>query len=195
MIKTKEQLEEYHKADLAAHGKARFGLWDYLTNDILRFQRRMRITEYYSVQPGWWNRLRYYLNFGIYLRQSKKLGFTIPINVIGKGLCIVHYGTIVISPKARIGEFFRVHPGTCVGEYHGAPQIGDYVYLGPGAKVFGQIDIGNFVSIGANAVVQKSVDSCSVVVGVPARSVAHGRSVDLGLYPITLSGWSNDSCD
>ncbi len=60
-----------------------------------------------------------------------------------------------------------------IGEVNGkAPQIGDNVYISPGAKLFGDIVIGDNVKIGANAVVNKSFPegNCTLV-GVPARKV------------------------
>ena len=50
-------------------------------------------------------------------------------------------------------------------------MIGDNVYIGVGAKVLGNIRIGNNVKIGANAVVIKDVPDNATVVGVPARVV------------------------
>jgi serine O-acetyltransferase len=53
-----------------------------------------------------------------------------------------------------------------------APKIGDHVYIGPGAKVFGDIEIADDVQIGANAVVNKScMENGAVLVGVPAKII------------------------
>ena len=49
-----------------------------------------------------------------------------------------------------------------------APQFGDHVDIGAGAKVLGNIRIGDNVLIGANAVVITDVPSNSIAVGVPA---------------------------
>lgn len=110
-------------------------------------------------------------------RQSCLLGFTIPLNVCGPGLAIVHRGTIVISAAARLGANCRIHAGVNIGKQagtaHGAPQIGNNVYIGPGAKVFGGITIADNVAIGANAVVNKSIiESGITVAGVPAKKVS-----------------------
>ena len=58
------------------------------------------------------------------------------------------------------------------------PIIGDRVYIGPGAKLFGKIRIGNDVAIGANAVVTKDVPDNAVVVGVPAKIISYKGSSD-----------------
>lgn len=55
-----------------------------------------------------------------------------------------------------------------------APQIGNDVYIGPGAVIFGDITIADGCYIGANAVVNKSIsETNSVVVGVPAKVIGH----------------------
>ena len=47
------------------------------------------------------------------------------------------------------------------------PTIDDFVYLGPGAKLFGDIVVGDCVMVGANAVVNQNVDSDRIVFGNP----------------------------
>lgn len=55
-----------------------------------------------------------------------------------------------------------------------APRIGDNVYIGPGAVVFGDIEIADGCYIGANSVVCRSVvEANAVVVGVPGHIVKH----------------------
>ncbi len=62
------------------------------------------------------------------------------------------------------------------GEFFGCPTIGDRVYIGPGAKVFGAIHVGDDAAIGANAVVTRSVPARAVMIGAPARSVSQKGS-------------------
>ncbi len=50
-------------------------------------------------------------------------------------------------------------------------MIGDYVRIGAGAKILGNIHIGDFAVIGANAVVVKDVAPGAVVGGIPAREI------------------------
>lgn len=47
------------------------------------------------------------------------------------------------------------------------PVLGDFIFIGPGAKLFGEIKIGNGVRVGANAVVNKSVADGKTVFGCP----------------------------
>lgn len=104
---------------------------------------------------------------------SVKLGFSIPINVFGPGLSLPHRGNIIVNPQTRIGENCRIHVGVNIGAHHDkAPRIGNNVYIGPGAIIFGDIEIADNVSIGANATVNKSVlEPNSVVAGTPAKVV------------------------
>ena len=116
------------------------------------------------------------LVYKLRLRQLQvKLGFTIPINVFGPGLSIAHYGTIVVSQYASVGENCRLHVGVNIGASGGsnvAPQIGNNVYIGPGAILFGGIEIADNISIGANSTVNKSFNESNVIIaGTPARII------------------------
>lgn len=97
-------------------------------------------------------------------------GISIPIGTkIGKGLYINHIGTIIINSKVEIGENCNISPMMVIGwgkseGNFGVPKIGDRVWIGPGAKIFGPITIGNDVAIGANAVVNKSIPNNAVVI-------------------------------
>lgn len=65
----------------------------------------------------------------------------------------------------KIGKNCRIHVGTNIGMHKGeAPIIGDNVYIGPGAIIFGDVRIANNVSIGANSTINKSVLEENVVV-------------------------------
>lgn len=104
---------------------------------------------------------------------SVKLGFSIPINVFGPGLSLPHRGNIIVNPQTKIGENCRIHVGVNIGAHHDkAPRIGNNVYIGPGAIVFGDIEIADNISIGANATVNKSFTEPNVVIaGTPAKVV------------------------
>lgn len=185
MIDSKQKYKEYLRLDLLAYQLPKMTLYAYFRCDCLRFQRRLRKIEYlYNVHRN--NPLcslyRVLLEF-INHRLSVRIGLTVPKNVCGAGLCIVHHGTVVISDKARIGRFCRIHPGTCIGDYDGAPTIGDNVYIGPGAKLFGNIQIGDNVAIGANAVVNRSFTGNQTIGGVPARKLSDRTSLENGVFP------------
>jgi len=147
-------------------------------NPIYIFQKRMRKLEYYTNCKN--NVI--YKPYVMYLRYkfkkiSIRLGFSIPINVFGPGLSIVHYGTIVINSATKVGSNCRLH--ACVnigasGGERGAPQIGDNVYIAPGAKIFGKLKIASNIAIGTNAVVNKSFEEENIVLGgIPAKIIGN----------------------
>jgi len=73
---------------------------------------------------------------------SYKLGFYIPINVFGSGLYIPHFGSIVVNPNCRIGNNCALHANVVIGQSNGGvPIIGNDVFIGLGAKIFGDIYI------------------------------------------------------
>lgn len=74
---------------------------------------------------------------------------------------------IFVSHNAVIGRDATIFHQVTIGEGNGgAPIIGDNVYIGAGAKVIGNIRVGNNVRIGANCVVYEDIpDNCTVVFG------------------------------
>ena len=77
----------------------------------------------------------------------------------GEGLAFPHNGPFVINPGAVIGKYCTIHPQVLIGgdRRKGAPRIGDYVFIGNGAKVIGNAKIGNWVFISPGAIVTKDV--------------------------------------
>lgn len=184
MIKTKEDYLRYRKQD----GTLNLSYYTWFRNDVLRYQILLRRAEYRTntaIRPLaklYAAYLRYRLN-----RFGRKLGFTIGVNVFGPGLSIAHRGTIVVNNGTIVGENCRLHVcvniGTALGSQQ-APVIGDNVYIGPGAKIFGAISIADGVAIAANAVVNKTCDDSGVTLGgVPARKISDGGSCGAGWNP------------
>jgi serine O-acetyltransferase len=105
-------------------------------------------------------------------------GISIPAQAtIGKGLRIHHFGGIIVHSTAVVGECCTIYHGVTLGDrggWGGAPRVGDRVLIGAGAKLIGEIVIGDDCVIGANAVVHTSVPAGHIAVGVPA--VAKKRS-------------------
>ncbi|MBP5666730.1 MAG: serine acetyltransferase [Salinivirgaceae bacterium] len=185
MIDSKKAYKEYIRLDTMAYQLKKVTPYAYFRCDCLRYQLRLRKIEYlYNVHRNnpFCALYRAFLEV-INHRLSVRLGLTLFKNVCGPGLCIVHHGTVVISENARIGRFCRIHPGTCIGDYNGAPTIGDNVYIGPGAKLFGDIHIGNNVAIGANAVVNQSFEGNQTIGGIPARKLSETTSLQNGVFP------------
>lgn len=95
-----------------------------------------------------------------------------PVSEIGPGFYIGHYGGIFI--RGQIGEYCSISQGVTfgskgAGKSNGWPVLEDNIYIGAGAKVIGNIHIGSYAVIGANAVVTQSVPSNALAVGVPAN--------------------------
>lgn len=93
---------------------------------------------------------------------------------IGKGTKLGYGGVgVIIHSKSVIGSYCMIGQHVTIGggnsKYPGLPVIGNHVHISHGAIVFGGITIGDNVTIGANAVVNKPVPDNAVVAGVPAR--------------------------
>ena len=98
---------------------------------------------------------------------------------IGFGFFIDHGMGVVIGETAIIGNNVTLFQGVTLGgtgkekgKRH--PSLGNNIVVGVGAKVLGDIVIGDNVKIGANSVVLESVPPGSTVVGVPGRIVKQG---------------------
>ena len=111
-----------------------------------------------------------------------KFGISISQNVkIGSGLFISHFGGIIINPNCIIGKNLNINQGVTIGQVNrgskiGSPEIGDNVYIATGAKIIGNIKIGNNVAIGANCVVTNDIPDDAVVVGIPGKVISYKGS-------------------
>jgi len=106
---------------------------------------------------------------------------------IGKRFFVDHGMGVVIGETTIIGDDVLLYQGSTLGgtgivkgKRH--PTIGNNVVVGAGAKVLGNISIGDNSYIGANAVVIKDVPANSTVVGVPGRITKQdGKKMDVSL--------------
>lgn len=104
-------------------------------------------------------------------------GIELNPNCADSGLHIVH-GKIVVHFNAKIGKDCKILSDVTIGwqgryDKPGAPQIGDRVFIGSGAKIIGNITIASDVVIGANAVVVHSINEPGITVaGNPAKKVS-----------------------
>ena len=183
-IASREDLERYLEGDAWAHGMYPYGLKQALsltgTATVLRHQRRLRRLEYLincKRGPGWRAVTALYR---LRVRRSGiRLGFSIPPNVFGPALCLPHWGTIVVSPEARVGGGCRLHPSTTLAwSKGGAPTVGENAFIGPGARLVGDVTLGDFVVVGANAVVTRSFDEDGIVLGGVPATVIGARGTD-----------------
>ena len=111
---------------------------------------------------------------------------------IGRRLFIDHGMGVVIGETAEIGDDVLIYQAVTLGgtgadrgKRH--PTIGNRVVIGAGAKVLGNITVGDEAKIGAGSVVVKSVPSSSTVVGIPAKVVGargdHPKLLEHGNLP------------
>lgn len=162
MIQSKEDYRRYLREDIKHLFHAKPSFFTRIKDRIWKYERLLRRCEYIrncsKLPSPYYNPMYLYYKWKLN-RLGVLLGFSISENCFEEGLRIAHYGPIIVNPNARIGKNCTIHAGVNIGSSardDGCPVIGDNVYIGPGAKIFGHIHICNNTVIGANAVVNKS---------------------------------------
>jgi len=110
-----------------------------------------------------------------------------PGATIGKGLFIDHGMGVIIGETAVVGDNVTLFQGVTLGgtgkekgKRH--PTLKNNVVVGAGAKILGNITVGDNVLVGANAVVIRDVPDDSTVVGVPGRvAKRRGERIPAGI--------------
>ena len=104
--------------------------------------------------------------------------------IIGRGadfgprFVLIHATGVVINGDVTGGADLRIeHQVTIGAEGRRAPVLGDRIFIGAGAKVIGDVRVGDDARVGANAVVVHDVPPGCTVVGVPARIVRRRQSI------------------
>lgn len=131
----------------------------------------------YRVGHWLWTQGRKDLAYFVQMRVSEVFGVDIhPAARVGRGIMIDHAHSIVIGETAVVGDnVSMLHSVTLGGtgkedgDRH--PKIGDGVLIGAGAKVLGNIHVGQCSRIAAGSVVLQDVPRNTTVAGVPARVV------------------------
>jgi serine O-acetyltransferase len=121
----------------------------------------------------------------------------------GPGFVLIHASGTVINGDVRGGSRIYIeHQVTIGAENRRSPVIENDVFIGAGARVIGNVNVGDGARVGANAVVLEDVPAYCTVAGVPARVVRrrrpasdeapvaedqpHGDAIDLVEHPPVL---------
>ncbi len=136
-------------------------------------------------------------DFALYLQSQSARIFSVDIHPgahFGRGIMLDHATGFVVGETAVIGDNCSFLHGVTLGgsgketgDRH--PKIGDNVLIGAGAKVLGNIRVGNCSRVASGSVVLKEVPPNKTVAGVPAEVVGPAgcpepaRAMDQGLRP------------
>lgn len=143
----------------------------------LLFFKGFQAIQAYRIAHRLWLKGRRDLSYFVQMRCSEQFGVDIHPNArIGKGIMIDHAHSIVIGETAVVGDnVSMLHSVTLGGtgkeEEDRHPKIGSGVLIGAGAKVLGNITVGDRSRIAAGSVVLREVPCCKTVAGVPAKIV------------------------
>lgn len=95
---------------------------------------------------------------------------------IGRFVFIDHGMGVVIGETAIVGDYCVLFHGVTLGGTSSTktkrhPTLGSHVVVGAGAKLLGNITVGDYCKIGANSVLVHNVESYSTAVGIPAKVI------------------------
>lgn len=153
-------------------------LYSYLVKETFKVSLWLRLGTFFMSKKSFAYRQLYYFSKVWSKHIAHKTGIQIPIGThVDEGLKFFHYGCIIIAQSAKIGKNASIHQGVTIGRvfaghYAGVPTIGDNVVIFAGAKVLGNVVVGDNAVIGANSVVTKDVPANAVVAGVPAKVIS-----------------------
>ncbi len=160
----------------------------------LLFFKGFQAMQAYRVAHWLWERGRKDMAYFLQMRISEAFGVDIhPAARIGKGIMIDHAHSIVIGETARVGDnVSMLHSVTLGGtgkeDQQRHPTIGCGVLIGAGAKVLGNITVGNCSRIAAGSVVLQDVPAEKTVAGVPARIVGEAGCTQPSVSMDQLTG-------
>jgi len=169
----------------------RAGLWELISEDFANHGRdwtRPGFRALFAYRFGVWRmgvrsiviRAPLSIVYRMMFRRARNhYGIELPYSAnVGRGVVIEHQGGIVIHGNCEIGDGCYIRQGVTLGNKsldkpHDAPVLGSRVNVGAGAKVLGNVFIGDDATIGANAVVVKDVPAGATALGIPARIVVN----------------------
>ena len=141
------------------------------------FFKGFQALQTHRVAHWLWTHSRDTLAFYLQSKASEVFQVDIhPAAKIGRGIFLDHGTGIVIGETATVGDDVSMLHGVTLGgtgadrgDRH--PKIGKGVLLGAGAKVLGNIKVGDYAKVASGSVVLKDVPSGCTAAGVPARLV------------------------
>lgn len=172
------------------------GLWEQIKEDWIAHERDW-------TKPGF--RAVAVYRFGVWRMKVKPILLRAPLSILyralfrkirntygielpysaqlGRRVIIEHQSGIVIHGDCVIGDDCIIRQGVTMGNRYldrpfDAPKLGKRVNVGAGAKLFGNISIGDDVNIGANAVVLTDIPPGKTAVGIPAKIIGSKKSED-----------------
>jgi len=173
-------------------------LWEKIKEDfsqpILHDPAINSKVELFFNYPGVWALANYRIAHALHVKGFKTLARALmgisqiitntdihPACTIGRRVFIDHAFGVVVGETAIVGDDVLIYQGVTLGgvsldrgvKRH--PTIGSHTVIGSGAKILGDITIGENCRIGSNSVVVKSIPDDSTAVGLPARIIDKGR--------------------
>ena len=153
-------------------------------------------TDFLFNYPGIWAVAWYRIAHKLYTVNFKRLARIImginqiftnidihPAAIIGRRVFIDHGFGVVIGETSIIEDDVVIYQGVTLGgvsltQGKRHPTIRKGAVIGAGAKILGNIEIGEYAKVGANSVVVKAVPDCSTAIGIPAHIIEKGRCKD-----------------
>jgi serine O-acetyltransferase len=169
------ELSEAFRADIMAVAK-RDPACRRLLEPLFYFKGFVALETYRFAHRLWQSGRK---DFALYLQSQSSRVFAVDIHPaarMGKGIMLDHATAIVIGETAVVGDNCSMLHGVTLGgtgnergDRH--PKIGCGVMMGSGAKILGNISIGDCVRVAAGSVVLQDVPPRRTVAGVPARDI------------------------
>lgn len=200
VLESKPELGRAFRADLAAVFDRDPACTRYI-EPLLYFKGFHALVTYRFAHELWLAGRR---DFALYLQSQSSRIFAVDIHPaaeIGIGIMLDHGTGIVVGETAAIGDYCSLlhnvtlgGTGKESGDRH--PKIGANVMIGAGAKVLGNIKVGDCSRIAAGSVVLAEVPPNTTVAGVPARAIGPAgcpepaRTMDQRIRPEDCGGCS-----
>ena len=175
VLQAEPDLGECFRADLAAVHD-RDPACQRLIEPLLYF-KGFHALETHRFAHALWN--AGHRDFALYLQSQASRIFAVDIHPaarIGRGIMIDHATGVVIGETAVVGDDVSILHGVTLGgtgkeggDRH--PKIGRCVLIGAGAKILGNINVGDCARIAAGSLVLKDVPNNTTVAGVPAKVI------------------------